>query len=161
MSDIIVPEDKRIFLAYPFTEYYKRGAVREIESELGHIVDALQRKGKFCVGYCSIYDEEQFKIQELEWDDRYKYTMEQMDGCGVIGLYVPTNIFSQGRVDEAIEAHKRGMESFFMCKEGIDWRENHRDLAQIYSQERYVPKVIEYSNPKIDLREKLFNLKLD
>ena len=153
-----LPIERRIFLAYPFTEFYNNGKIDELTIDLAHIQNAIQEEGRYSVGYCSIFEEEKFKKENIGWDERYKLTAAKLKNCGIFLGYVPTSTLSSGRENEAISALEDfKMDLYFLVKSGINWKEYHPKLINYLSEKNIsMPKVIEFSgSPRIELQDLL------
>lgn len=146
---------KGIFLAYPFTEFYKQGRLDEVEIAMGFIVNAIQKKGIYHVKFCSIFEEERYDEQGLSLDERYEVTGKKIKECGRFVGWVPTDICSKGRENEAIGAHELGMPLHLIVRNGVDWKISHKGLVKKVGEP--LIDIISYDSLKTDLCETLEN----
>ena len=154
MSVIQIPKERKIFLAYPFTEFYNSNKIPELEAHMGYVINAIQKKGVYNVGFCSIFEEERYRKQGLNWDQIYEITQDEVKECGICVGWVPTSVHSKGRENEMIEAHNLGMPLHLIVQNDIDWRESHTGLINTIGDESLLD-VIDYSELKTDLYETL------
>ena len=154
MSQIMIQKKNRIFLAYPFTEFYEAKKIPELTNQLAHIAYAISQGGIYTVKSCSIFDEELFKQMNLTWPERYKITQEQVKECGRFVGFVPTDVVSEGRDNEALESCERGFPIHMIVKTGVDWQKTHPKLLNKIGDSKLVD-IIEYDNVETDLYRKL------